>query len=871
MPNALTGDFEAVLQVSAGTLRRLVASMHQNSFADPAAPGIPHIAYLRLGNEVAGQRGSVAVQIGVPHLQLVHGATDRFRIDVGIRANYRADPGTIPLADFIHGTVRAEYRLTEIDPNCRGWQNRADYFWFRVVKDSVTFDGTVLNELGAFDFARLLDEPRIKASVTKHLAAVLAAQFEPAPHPVGPRLRRMRSLSTGDGPAQGALAIPYGLTSEAAPGNLATINEIFLRGHDIGLAVSADFIMSKVQPLVEPLAGVQADLHREFDAGAGGGMTVDYHARVDSASADWIGPGSIPLIPLSFGLIRVRLTGVGWCSRLYRSGVFMLVDVSASDLSVTFTIDQLVMLAFNGSSESLSVSAFGDPDVKIAGGPKVAMIEAAARDEIKKEAQKRLAGPLAQAQTQLNAIGAQQSKSTLVKGFTALDPRASARFTDAIFRTDGLIVCGAVSVTPRHPPVVAFSKTPPGDGFDAIESWIPGGRVDAFEWTWRWFTSPIEKPPGPPGAATIQESFLLRRPQGSRGKFGMSVALEGRLPGLDGLGKVCLEISGVHIDPLSGAFVPVTSVIDCAKFGYEFKMPYEVGPYVRICDPLRARERAAPEIGILRVGVPETKTASNSLGLFLGEAWNEEAVSVLTAGLEQCQRQGAGLLVVLLFTDGAFGGENGELQARLEDLRARLPAPMLVTEDVREGWSTALALSRQHGLAWRLVNPAGVVTWAHDGRVDAAVLASVLERRLDASSPAAFGVIGSEISIGATMPITLALPDCPPVPFVRPGTSGSTLAFVGTHSPAARQELARLRDQFAQRTKEDKPFLAVVVDGADAREVEALRAELHLDFPLFADPNGHLTRRAGVRLSPVTVTLDDRGVVTGVDMGATAE
>src|ERR1700754_1524541 len=105
MANSLTGDFDAVLQVSAGTLRRLVANMHQNAFANAANPSIPHVVDLRLEDAtVAGQKGSIAAQIGAPHLRLIHGATDRFRIEFGIRARYRADPGTVPLADLIHGT-----------------------------------------------------------------------------------------------------------------------------------------------------------------------------------------------------------------------------------------------------------------------------------------------------------------------------------------------------------------------------------------------------------------------------------------------------------------------------------------------------------------------------------------------------------------------------------------------------------------------------------------------------------------------------------------------------------------------------------------------------------------------------------------------
>ena len=301
-----------MLQVNAGTLRRLVANMHQNASGNPANPSIPHVAYLRLDDEVTGHCGSIAAQIGAPHLHLIDGATDRIQIEVGIRARYRGDPGSPPLADIIHGTVWAEYRLHDIDPRCLGWQRgRGDYFWFRVVKHSVRFEGTVLNESSSLILSHLLDEPLIKAHVTKHLASILAKQFEPAPQRVNKRFQRIRSIRRGDGPADAAIAIPYGLTTETPPGNLASLGEIFLQGHDFGLAVSADFIMSKVRPMVTPLVGWQVNLHYTNDAGVGGGLTVDYHARVDTADADWLGPLILAFLPLSGAAVRVRLTGVG--------------------------------------------------------------------------------------------------------------------------------------------------------------------------------------------------------------------------------------------------------------------------------------------------------------------------------------------------------------------------------------------------------------------------------------------------------------------------------------------------------------------------------------------------------------------------------
>ena len=45
MANPLTGEHDAVLQVSVGTLNRLMASMHQNERSESALPSLPHSAF----------------------------------------------------------------------------------------------------------------------------------------------------------------------------------------------------------------------------------------------------------------------------------------------------------------------------------------------------------------------------------------------------------------------------------------------------------------------------------------------------------------------------------------------------------------------------------------------------------------------------------------------------------------------------------------------------------------------------------------------------------------------------------------------------------------------------------------------------------
>lgn len=873
MSNALTGDFDAVLELNGGTLNRLLATMHQA--AAGSSPSVPHIAYFRLGEDrnVPGASGSVAVQIGVPHVQLIHGASNRFRLHVDIRARYRADPGSTPLADIICGRVQAEYRFEDIDPACFGWRELAgSYSWLRVVKDTVSFDGTLRNESSMFSLIGVADEPTVKGRVEKLLATLLDTRFAPEPQPVGKQFRRLRGLAFGDGPAQSGIAMPFDLDGAEPAGNLASINDLFLDGRDFGLAVSRERVMAAIAPEVEPIVGLQRDFHVHGDAGIGGGLEIDYHVRLDAAAVEWAGPLAIPLVSLSGGLIRVRVSGVGWASRLYRSGVFNVGSVQASGLRMTFSVEQLLLLGFDEGSERLTVAAFGTPVVSLDyHGPFAGYVTPEARNAIADQVQSRLGGVLAQARQDLGGFTAAARKAPLIDQLRRIDGSAGARFTDAVFRAEGLILRGVIPLSHRYVPQVSFEKTAAGDGFDALESWIPGGRVESFEWTWVWFTNGLQAAPGPPGALSSDDTFTLRRPQGPRNKFGMSLSREQPLPGLDGQGRLCLVIRGVRVDHVTGALTAVTSVRECAKFGYEFTMPYEVSAYARVCDPLRAvAEEPAPEIGVVRLGVPGPRvTASNTLLLSLGDDWDEEAASALRSGLETCRREGAGLLAVVLFREGVLGSGDRELRNRLEELAQGLAAPLMVNEDVRGGWTRTLALpARATEPAWRLITPDGTVSWSHHGRADGELVAAVLDERLIPSAPAGFGHLRTDVDIGGHVPIELVAGRCPPVPLARAGFGGSRLVFVHKDRASAVAQLARPGPE-QEEVLEAAPYLAIVMEGANTDEVDALRESWELDIPVFADPNGTLTRGAGVRFSPSTLTLDDRGRLAGSELGVT--
>ncbi len=261
MPNSLTGDFDAVLQLSGGVVNHLLASMHQNAYARTDLPSFPHIISLRTGDEYVrdqdGVRGFVRAQLGAPRIELLHGSTTRFRLEVGMRARYRADPGTTPMAEFIRGTVTADYEVEDVDHHCLGWHGIASKFvWIRLVPGSVEFRGEAFNQSPQLLVLYPDDPNEINALITRRISLLLMTRFEAAPHRVSRRFRRgaIRSLAIE---GQSAVTTALSLEGGEPAGNIASVSGIFLGGAGFAVALNRDLILRLAEPALAAIRGAR--------------------------------------------------------------------------------------------------------------------------------------------------------------------------------------------------------------------------------------------------------------------------------------------------------------------------------------------------------------------------------------------------------------------------------------------------------------------------------------------------------------------------------------------------------------------------------------------------------------------------------------
>ena len=256
---------------------------------------------------------------------------------------------------------------------------------------------------------------------------------------------------------------------------------------------------------------------------------------------------------------------------------------------------------------------------------------------------------------------------------------------------------------------------------------------------------------------------------------------------------------------------------------------------------------------------------SNTLVVLVGERWRPETGAVLRDGLAACRRQDAGLAVIVLFDDGRLPAAMIESGDALRELAAGLKAPMIMNEDVNGEWSKALLVPQ--GIeqpAWRLLSTTGGLTWMSDDAVTAEELGSALDDHLFPCGPPIarpYDAIDPSFLAEATLRFTD--PNSPSLPLRGRGAPGRALVFATAGSTASDDRVAELTNT---RSGEDAAIV-VVVRGASAEEADAYATKFGKGVVAVPDPDGTITAEAGVRYWPTSLSVDETGVVTSVDLG----
>ena len=852
MPNSLTGDFEAILQVSGSTIDRLLATMHQNIGTPKNLPVFPHLDFIQLGDDsiAGGVHGLARIQSSPPRVQLLHGAHDRFVIRVWIRAHFTPDSGSAPFPEFIHGEISAEYRIRE--------EHHPRYgFLIASYVDPANIHFTSAGPDTSWD-----------AIITAEVVRALTTKYPMTPHPLRKDFqeRRLRSLVASSG--ESAVTVPLTLSAPTPMGNMDSIHNVALGGRDLAVVISREYILSLIQPTLDAILAsqlkVQVNIDFEWYVPLPD-VNITYQVQVTKAVVTW-STGTVPVLNVPGAKLAFEIEGNATTSSILPNA--------------SFTVRHDLWLLFDALTETVAIHSAGPPSVSAdVNGPFGPYVEPIVENNLRGQLTLYLNKALADAAPSLQQTVAR--KKALVSQLKSMDDMADAHFDAAEFTPDAAILRGTITVATRKMPQVLLGKLADDSGFTGMPSWIPGGRITEFHWSWFWFAPTPGNIVSGPFTQMHHDRFLLRSAQSLPG---LPPVPGTPLPVWGAAGAVCLTIHGFTTDVVTGADVAVTSlggfrrIAPCLYFYPPSPRPGILVEaenrrlYWRVLTAASNGRKHFKEIAMLDIqgrARDSSSGAANSLIRYYDAPPDAAAIAAFADALGRVQRTDAGLVVVMLLSEGLMSTNGDEIAAALGDLGMRVPGPVLVGDDVGRGWSSALELPDIRGEATRLVAPDGRLEWRADGPVDPDELVAALRENLRPAPPPAWTPIQAALGIGQAAP-DFFVDQAGGVQLRRLFGAPIHLSFVQPRSDSSLAQARRLERLHSQERYDS--HLIVVVDRADRDEADRFgRANAPSGWTV-ADPRGTVTDSYGIHVWPTTLLIDESGriaaVETGTDPGA---
>jgi peroxiredoxin len=864
MPNPLTGDFEAVVQIAVPQIDGLLATLHQAGAAANAPLKLLHSARLRIGHErprpdlsglgdwvttasrdvgapdgqkfreqlVAAApagvsrllsdafanlgdliditqdpiRGSAAVQISNVRVSFPPGTSSEVALHAQIRATYEPEPLTAVLAAPIHGAVDATFTVR------RRVVNGVRRLEIKPSSDDSKIGFSPAPGSGVS--AAQASTTAIALRRTLRLGLTLLPVDLPASFPFGD----FRAIGAGQSQV---VALPLSLSGGAVSGSLDSLGPSFVSGHGFAVAVGAD----RVRRLIDVEAIRNAIARRSFTVRLsrfGVGVSVTYRLRFTSGPTIAFLPGAIEVA----GRVAAE-TSTWWAPNgfvSFRQRLALVLDAST----------QIVRLETAGPpsvDESWFIPHSRAVDIVETEIGRAVRTNRPRVEQIFSDTRSRFAGALRR-----------------------FDPGGVVTYATLDISTDGVIVRGELSGTPRSAPVVRVTERDGGATLSAFESWVPGGSVDRFIWTWVEY--PAHLPTvlsGQLGTAVDEQRFLLPRPEG-----------------ISSLSQVCLRIEGGRVLQ-SGAIVGVVAGTTCElpEPELELAIPSWWEPLtVPVWPPDLPPDARLPDAVVAHVSVQSDRPGAtdprrNTLVGFVDLASAAE-VRWLAGIVAAIGRRRSSLSVLVVLPPGSLTTRR-EVEARLAPLTGLTLSPAQVTEDVESAWTRTFAVTSRP--ACFLVNARREVAWSQQGEAPPPEVAAALEGHILPVPGPRRRPLRTPLAAGDAAPDLIA-DDGRGAAFALHRQRGHAVAMVfwQAWSTPCIEELIRLQ-ALAAGGRTDRAVVGIL-GSTPVGGLEALVTRLGITVPVVADFEHRLARRYGIRCWPTTVYVDAEGRVERVAFGA---
>jgi peroxiredoxin len=653
-------------------------------------------------------RGSAQVQIASPTLDVPDGSGSRLSAKIEVRARYFPDPQTSPLAEFIHGTLQLNLAVNQVATQV------GNVIDVNLKSESLGISFTPIWTSGPL-------APGDIAGIDLMVRNALRSSFLPSTATLPSNIHSLQFKTLLGAPHALALL----LNVNAGRGNPSSLNNVFLAGSDdFAFGVSAEFVTSAFQPaldriLTTPVAPVKFNLDLLFTT-----IHVTYTLTLNSVT-----------IQLRPGAIVLSVKGHAHTPTSYLPDFDFTVTQNFGLQPDRDTADLVVGSASIDTSSAI-VNLFKSGALQSLGSVRdQALAHSNVFQTVRQmfSAQSNLGGFLT---ALLNSARTSQNPQQLSfqLGYSSVDIQPA-----------GIVLHGSLGVDAWPQPHVEFEQIPVNDhgavppvdaiqsapDYTALNSWIPGGSIQQFEW------SRGSQPP----FLVDQHRFVYLHPP----PVVVAGASAGATPPAAILGyrPLCLTLRGTRIASAGSAVPQPVSQTYCALGlnavlnGLKAAAATAATPFVSVTQPgpgglvqvtghtLARVDRTGANMPNVLVHFADEKSAADLRFLERGVAGSNrgDAPTAIVAVLHESQ------LAKALYTDG-----------------------VIFTEEQGGAWERAYGVNVPKTPATFLFSPRGHLIWKHQGSLDASTLAGALTKTLEKNSTDGVRILGASVTKGQRPP-----------------------------------------------------------------------------------------------------------------------
>ena len=784
--------------------------------------------------------GVALMQLGAPTISLPQNRTDRAEIHTPAMIRYESDPNMRVLPEFLRGEIVTTFGVKETTSPAGT----------NIVVD-------LAGSSGATHFSPLWSDLSLDASDRAMIDALIQSSmhqtFQPSSTPMPPNIRKMHFKGLSD---DNGVAVMMNVTTNSAP-SPDSVSSGFLSASDhFAIAVNGDSIVRPFADAVNSAINKQpqeSDTKVEIDYFVG---TNTFHiftvVSVLDATVELVAGGFIPFVAIP-GTGQIRLTipvqvRFGWKDK---------PTVIPDPVNFDFTIVQSFTLTLNG--REVGLERFGDLAINIPGFVPANEANPARnqattifnnvwntnQSSIQNQINKALSADGLQAflKSLMNPRVPKDTSRISVNRDGTVSPQPDEvdpdlEYTNFEIRPSGIILRGSLAVPPWPAPHLEFEKDlwAPASRpeYWALNSWIPGGTIQGYEWS---FDSVA--------AANDPNRFV------SVAAPAITLASH----------RICLTFSGMRITSSGAIFYESVSAGRSCQWTFipltkaTLNKSAANRPLVAVPKPGRPQERLQIEAHASPWAAEGLAGGTANFIVHFPEGEKAAQTEIFTRALESSGREDTATAILHVLN-------------KKQVATARIAQGVMYSDDAA-AWEKLLDIQTRPATV--LVHPDGKVAWRHEGNLTLSKLTEAFRAHLAAGGQFFPQFTGSRLQTG----------DLPPN-FVFKSQQGDSLTlrmllgrpiallFYANTSNLSLASLTNLQNA-ASLQEDGAPLIVAIEDGESGQIARKLDPPQRDRVVFVADPYAQIARAYGICFWPTIVNLDSDGIIRDIHLGAISE